>query len=624
MQKKFSAETGKVLKLMINSLYTNPSIFLRELISNASDACDKVRYKALNDHKLLDEPLQITIRIDKEQNSLIIEDNGIGMDQKDLDENLGTIASSGTQRFLEALEEKEKNASQLIGQFGVGFYSAFMVTNKIFVYSTKLGTSKTYLWESEGLDNYTISKSNESLPRGTRVCLKMKSGTDEYLDKHKIKHIVSTYSDHIDFPIYLIDEDEKSEHLNSGQAIWTRQPSQVKKEEHKEFYRYLTHMPDEPWMVLHNKIEGKVSYTSLLYIPTNKPHDLFNPERQTRVRLYVKRIFIADDDLALIPRNLRFLRGIIDSEDLPLNISRETLQKNTKVEQIRKSLVKKVYLALKKKVEKEPAEYEKFWHNFGEVLKEGLCEPVPEEGELLTEICRFFTSKSEDKLVGLDEYIANMQEGQNIIYYLTGENLETMRNHPQLEGFKKRNIEVVLLKDPVDDFWLTAKQNYKNKPLEYIASANINFDEEDEKSKKKEDKEKKFEETQEEIDALKDYIKSILGGLIKEVQVSTKLAKSPSCLSISEGGMNLRMEKMLIEQRQLQKRFPKILEINLEHPILRFLISYVSKKDEKNTEKAEKFVKVIFAEASIMSGEHLENPHIISSILDDLAIQNIS
>jgi len=585
MKRKFDAEVGKVLQLMIHSVYENHSIFLRELISNASDACEKLRYEAMTHHDLLGDTLEITVKIHKEDNMLTIEDNGIGMSEDELINNLGTIASSGTQKFLETLSStqtsKQQGASQsgaetsskFIGQFGVGFYSVFMVAAQVKVYSTKLHSDQTYIWQSDGSGEYEVFPHSLTLKRGTVVELTLKPTEIEYLDKHTIKHIIKTYSDHIAFPIHLIDEEGKIEQINTGQALWRKKPSEITEEEYSDCYHYLAKTPDTPFMTIHTHIEGTVSYTSLLFVPTVKPYDLFHPDRKTRVKLYIKRVFIADDNVSLIPKYLRFLRGVIDSDDLPLNISRESLQHNSNAHKISQSIVKKVLSSLKKKAEEEKEEYLKFWNIFGEVLKEGLCKIALPEKESLLEICRFYSTKSDDDLISLQEYIDRMAEGQNEIYYLTGEKLESLRINPQLEGFKERGIEVLLLKDTVDDFWVNAINQYKNKELQLITRENLNLESVTKENGETNDAN---QEVQKEDEEVLTYIKSQLGSRVSKVVASVKLVSSPACLSIPDGAMNIKMEKMLMEQKQLSRRSSKILEINTKHPIISRLKSLLS------------------------------------------------
>ncbi|EER22424.1 molecular chaperone HtpG, partial [Rickettsia endosymbiont of Ixodes scapularis] len=422
-KKKFDAEVGKILNLMIHSLYSNKEIFMRELISNASDACDKLRYLSQSNSALVagDSNFKITVKVDKGNGQIIIRDNGIGMNKEDLIENLGTIARSGTANFLKSLSGDSKKDNMLIGQFGVGFYSSFMVADKVTVTSRKAGEDKVHVWESDGLGEYIVLDSDKEFTRGTEIVLHIKKEEDTFLDHFRLKHIVKSYSDHIAIPIYFFDEAGNNEiQLNSASALWTRPKSEITEEQYKEFYKSLSYAVDDPWITMHNKNEGAIEFTNLLFIPSSKTFDLFHPDRKRRVKLYIKRVFISDENIDLIPSYLRFLRGVVDSEDLPLNISRESLQHNSVLEKIKNAITKKVLGELRKKKEESPEEYNKFWANFGGALKEGLCEATTDHEKLL-EVC-IFRSALHNKMISLDEYIANFKEGQNTIYYLSGDN----------------------------------------------------------------------------------------------------------------------------------------------------------------------------------------------------------
>ncbi len=597
----FNAAVGRVLQLMIHSIYTNKEIFLRELISNASDACDKLRYIAIENPDLLGaDELQIQVKVDREK--IIVTDNGIGMNEEELVENLGTIANSGTKKFFEEIGDKKELDVSLIGQFGVGFYSGFIVADKIKVYSTKAGSDKTFVWASGGYDGFEVSEHNEKLPRGTKIELYIKSSEVEFLEKFRLQHIIRTYSDHLTFPVDLIDRDGKSEIINRGTALWLRPKSEVSEKEYKEFYKYVANAPDEPALVLHNKLEGNISYSSLLFIPGHKPYDLFHPDRKTRVKLYIKRVFITEDSAMLIPSYLRFIRGVVDSDDLPLNISREVLQSNSLVHKIRGSIVKRVLLELKKTAEKEPNDFIKFWNNFGEVMKEGLCEHGLGEKEELLEVCRFYTTKSDDDMISIDQYIDNMIDGQEEIFFITGENLETLRKSPQLEGFIKRDIEVLLLKDPVDDFWVHVINTYKNKRLKSVNRMDIDLDQ----VKNLNSEENHDEQPEISYEQLIEYVKSVLDKRVKDVRISSKLIDSPACLVLPEGAMNVRMERLLIEQKQLNRRTTKILEINPKHKIVQTIADAI--KSCTTGDRTADLVEIIFYEACLTEGEIIENP----------------
>ncbi len=611
--KKFDAEVGKVLQLMIHSLYTNKDIFLRELISNASDACDKLRYQSIEKPEISSSDLKIEVLINKDGGTVTVRDNGIGMSKQDLIDNLGTIASSGTQKFINQISENPKADVSLIGQFGVGFYSAFMVGDNITVITTKAGTDDTYQWQSNGQGEYSIAKADEKHPAGTSIIIKLKDSEVEYLEKYRLRHIISTYSDHISFPIELTDENGKTEKVNTASALWTRPKSEITDEQYNEFYHHVAHQPDTPWLRIHNKVEGTLEFTNLLYIPSTKPFDLFHPDRKSRVKLYVKRVFITDEGVKLIPTHMRFLRGVVDSEDLPLNISRETLQHNAVIDKIRKAVVKKVLSELKAKAKDDEKSYNQFWQNFGEVMKEGLCEGAMEDKEQLLEVCRFNSTKA-DSMTSLDDYISRMLDTQEQIYYITGDNLDALKKHPQLEGFAKRGIEVLLLADHVDDFWVHVINQYKNKELISINSASIDLD----TIKKVDREEKEVKENK----SVTEYIQKVLGEQVKEVRVSTKLVDSPSCIAIPQGAMSIRMEKYLIDQKQLKVASAKILEINMGHPIVQKIAADVEKNNTSSD--TEDLVYIIYDQACVLEGENLKDPQGFMKRLNKIISQSIA
>ncbi len=592
----FNADVAKVLRLMIHSIYQHKDIFLRELISNASDACDRLRYLALTRPELTEEGSDYAIRvlIDKKAGTLTIADNGIGMPRAEMIKNLGTIAGSGTQQFLEKLTGDGKKDMQLIGQFGIGFYAAFMVADKVTVLSRAAGKKTVQVWESCGDGTFTVAEAEEERGRGTSVILHLKKEEKEYLDPWRTRHIVETYSNHIAFPILLADENGKEERINSGTAIWLRPKSEVTDEEYKAFYRDMAHLGvDEPWLTLHSKLEGTLEYSYLLYVPGRPPFDLFHPDRKRSVKLYVQRVFIADEGVDIIPPYLRFLRGVIDSADLPLNISRETLQHNLVVQKIRRSVTKKVLGEMAEKAEKDPESYVTFWKHFGPVLKEGLCdgkEPIDE----IMKACRF-TSLLKEKLISMKECVESMKEEQGAIYYLTADSLETAKANPQLEGFRARGWDVLLLTDSVDDFWVTVQHEYQGKELKSVTRAEIESEEEKARGEEKKNDKK--------IEALVAYIKSTLGEAVREVRATAKLTDSPVCLAVPVGGMDMRMERFLVENKQLLQRSAKILEINPKHSIIKKLAEDFSKEgDSLHIADA---VHLLFAQASIIEGENI-------------------
>ena len=620
---EFGVETKKMLKLMIHSLYTNKDIVVRELISNSSDACDKLRYLSNTDQNVLNEGETLKIRIDIDENAktLSIIDNGIGMSREELITQLGTIAKSGTENFMKELEDKKgssNDAMQLIGQFGVGFYSAFMIANKVQVISQKVGSNEANIWESEGDGEFTVKKYDGEFNRGTIVKLFLKDDETDFVDKFHIKNIVKAYSDHITFPIELKLGTEY-ETVNSGVALWTKPKNEIKPEEYQSFFKHLTFMPGKPFMILHNKVEGAVTFTNLLFIPEKKGFDLYSPDRITRVKLYVKKVFITEENVDLLPKYLRFVYGIVDSEDLPLNINRESLQYNSMISKINKALTKKIISELAKKDENEPEEYLKFWNEFGQVLKEGLCESNVNADELLN-ICKFYTSKSPNVPISLNTYIDRMKEGQKDIYYITGDSVNNLDNSPQVEGFKDKDIEVVYLTDNVDSFWTTATTNYKEKRFKSISKANVDLDNLNPKEKQEEseekfddDKEKQAEEeklkniTEEQNKDVLDFFKKVLEkNNIKDVKVSKKLTTSPVCLVADEKSMDIKLERFLIEQKQLIARLPKILEINVNHPIILKIKENLNNKEKE--EELNDVVKNLYDEACILEGEIIDNP----------------
>jgi molecular chaperone HtpG len=600
----FSAEISKILQLMIHSLYTNRDIFLRELISNASDACDKLRYEGITNPELIkgNSSFNILIIVNKDKKTVTVTDNGIGMSREDLITHLGTIAKSGTQEFLSKLTGDGKKDMPLIGQFGVGFYSSFMVADKVTVVSTKAGSDESWQWESEGSGDFTIAPAEKS-PRGTSITLHMKDDQDEYLDTFKLRHIITTYSDHISFPISISDGTGEPQAVNTASALWMRPKNEISPEQYKEFYHHVAHAPDEPWLTLHYKAEGKIEYTGMLFIPSVKPFDLFHPDRKRRVKLYVRRVFITEENVDLVPQYMRFLRGVIDSEDLPLNISRETLQRNPQLTKIKESVVKRTLTELKKKGEADEESYKTFWNNFGAVLKEGLCEAASPREPLL-EVCRFYSTAGEDT-TSLDAYISRMKEGQQNIFYLTGDRVESLRSSPQLEGFAQKGIEVLLLADHVDDFWTNVVYEYKGKQLKSVTRADIDLNaiageqKAEEKSESKTEKEPQVEE-------LCQRIKSILGNHIKDVRATNKLTNSAVCLAVEEGAMDFRLERFLVEQKQLNAASAKILEINPNHAIIRSLNSKLT--DPSAAQSIEDVAWLLFDQARIVEGEDIADP----------------
>lgn len=609
-KRTFQAEVSKLLKIVANSLYSEREVFLRELISNASDACDKLRYLALTNPDLTkgDGEFKIKIAADKEARTLTLSDNGIGMNAEELNDNLGTIARSGTEAFVSNLSGDEKKDASLIGQFGVGFYSAFMIADKVEVLTRRAGEEKAHLWVSDGLGEYTISDA-EKANRGTIITMHLKDDALEFLEEQRLQHIVKRYSDHIPVPILFISgEEEKA--LNEASALWTRSKSEVTEEQYKEFYHHAAHAFDDPWATMHWKAEGVIEYSSLLYVPTQRPFDLFHPERKNRVKLYVKRVFITDDCEGLVPEYLRFLRGVIDCEDLPLNVSRELLQRNPVLQKISSAVTKRVLSELSKKAEKEPEEYAKFWDAFGPVMKEGLYADGTEHRETLLSLVRFKTTES-DKLVSLKDYAERMKEGQEAIYYIIGESPEALLNSPHLEGFKAKGVEVLLLTDPIDDFWIQAMfDGYEGKPFKSITRGAADLDavkggdEDKEEDAKKDDEAKK--DGSADLAPLIASLKLALGDTVKDVRESRRLTDSPVCLIADEGDMDINLERLLRQHKQLEQATPRVLEINAKHAVIKTLAKRV--KAGKTGQELEDAAYLLLDQARIMEGEAVPDP----------------
>ncbi len=597
----FQAEVAKLLDIVVHSLYSNKEIFLRELISNASDACDKLRYQALTDASLLQGEGEFKIRLvtDKEKRTLSIIDNGIGMSRAELVENLGTIAKSGTAAFIDSVKKDAKGDVSQIGQFGVGFYSAFMVADQVEVVTKKAGEEHGWIWRSDGKGEFTIAEAPDA-KRGAEIRLHLRDGEDEFLDPYRLRNIVKTYSDHIALPVTL-EEDGKEETINSASALWTRSKSEITPEQYQEFYHHVAHAFDEPWATLHYKAEGAIEYTSLLFIPKSKPFDLFNPERKQHVKLYVNRVFITDDAAELLPPYMRFLRGVVDSHDLPLNVSREMLQHNPILAKIRSGLVKKVLAEIKRKSEAEDGDFATFWESFGAVLKEGLYEDFERRTDIL-DLCRFRTTTGGDELVSLATYLGRMKEGQDAVYYITGDNLDRLKQSPQLEGFAAKGIEVLLLTDPIDEFWPTAIGTYQDKKLRSVAqgAADLSAVKSDEKA----EDDKKPAADAAGLDALIAAAKLALGEAVKDVRGSDRLTESPVCLVADEGDMGIHLERLLRQHQQGQGEAPRILELNPRHALIRSL----AEKAKADGAALSDQVWLLFDQARIMEGETPSDP----------------
>ncbi len=598
----FQAEVSKLLDIVAHSLYSHKEIFLRELISNASDACDKLRYQALTQPDLgPDEAgFKVEISVDEKKKTISVADNGIGMNHADLVETLGTIAKSGTQAFVEHLGKDGSKDVDQIGQFGVGFYSSFMVASKVEVTTRKAGEDAAWLWSSDGKGSFTIDEATRD-SQGATVTLYLEKDAKEYLEKLRISTIVKQYSDHIGIPIVLkaAKDDETDETLNTASALWTRPAKEITAEQYKEFYHHVGHTFDDPWLTLHNRIEGALSYTSLLFVPSSKPFDLFDPERKQHVKLYVNRVFITDDCEGLVPPYLRFLSGIVDSEDLNLNISREMLQKDPKLKKLGAALAKKVLAELKKKADKKADEYATFWDNFGGVLKEGLYEDYDNRDKLLG-LVRFKHTGGDD-LIGLETYVEAMKESQEAIYYITGSDAELLRTSPQIEGFKSKGIDVLLMTDSVDEFWVPSVSQYKDKPFKSATAASTDLSAIKDAENAEEDK--KDEAPAADMDTLVAALKAKLGDAVSDVRTSARLTDSAVCLVAAEGGMDMHLERLLQQHQKLDRLSPRVLEINPKHALIKKLAGLAG--DDAALEDT---AFLLLGQARIVEGEPVSDP----------------
>ncbi len=603
----FQTEVQQLLHLMIHSLYSHKEIFLRELISNASDACDKLRFLALTDDSLMenDAELGVDIDFDKRAKTITVRDNGIGMSRDEVIENIGTIARSGTQQFVEALSGDQAQDSNLIGQFGVGFYSVFMVAEKVTLTTRKAGTDKSEgtRWESDGGGDYTLDNM-EIEPRGTEIIIKLRDSEKEFLDGFRLRSIVGKYSDHISLPIRMreMDGDKPKkegewETVNKGSALWARPKKQITEEEYQTFYTTLSYDPEPPLATIHNRVEGKLEYISLFYIPSRAPFDLWDRERRHGVKLYVRRVFIMDDAEHLMPAYLRYVRGIVDSADLPLNVSREFLQHNKAIDKIRGASVKKILNELKKLAAKDPEKYLAYWGEFGRVFKEGVVEDQDNKNAISV-LLRFATTKQNDgkQSVSLDDYVNRMPANQKAIYYLTADNYTAAKDSPHLEVFRKHDIEVLLLTDPIDEWVVNHLTEYQEKPLKSVAKGALDLDDVVEgkaSEPKDEEKNKAYEE-------LVGQIKTALMDRVKDVRVSNRLTDSPACLVADEHDIGANLERILKSVGQDAPTFKPILEINPDHPLIMAL--------KPDSDELADWANVLFDQAALSEGAHLAEP----------------
>lgn len=622
----FQTEVKQLLNLMIHSLYSNKEIFLRELISNAADAADKLRFEALSDDALYEDDGELKIRVafDKDARTITITDNGIGMTRQEVIDNIGTIARSGTKAFFGQLTGDQAKDSQLIGQFGVGFYSAFIVADKVTLKTRRAGTTKEHgvMWESAGEGEFNI-ETIEKPTRGTEVTLHLREGEDEFLNGWRLRNVIRKYSDHINLPIIMqkepvpdeegnIDESViEDETVNKATALWTLAKNDITDEQYKEFYKQIAHDFQDPMSWSHNKVEGNTEYTSLLYIPSKAPFDLWDRDRMHGIKLYVKRVFIMEDSEQLMPRYLRFIRGVIDTNDLPLNVSREILQSSKVIDTIRAASVKKILSELNKMANNEPEQYAEFWKEFGQVIKEGPGEDFANK-EALAKLLRFASTESgnADQTVSLQDYVSRMKDKQEKIYYITAESYAAAKNSPHLEVFRKKGIEVLLLTDRVDEWLVNSLTDFDGKHLQSVAKGDLDLGElEDEQEKKAhEEVEKNFED-------LVERVKKTLDEKVKDVRITHRLTDSPACLVADHYDMSGNLERMLKAAGQQVSGSKPILELNPEHPMVAKL------KDEQNDEQFADWTSILFDQALLAEGGQLDDPASFVKKLNAMLLQ---
>jgi molecular chaperone HtpG len=595
----FQAEIKQLLDLMVHSLYSNPDIFLRELISNASDASEKLRFEALGNEELYegDTDLTITVEFSEQQGTVTVRDNGIGMSREEVIANLGSIAKSGTREFFQALTGDRQSDTQLIGQFGVGFYSAFIVADKVTVTTRRAGLAaeEGVRWESDGQGEYSV-QGVQRKKRGTEIVLHVRDEHKDYLNGWKLRQIIHKYSDHITLPIQMPKEGEKEtgyERVNSATALWVRNKKDITEEEYNEFYKHIAHDFEAPLARVHTKTEGKLEYTSLFFLPSRPPFDLWDREaKHGGIKLYVRRVFIMDDAEQLLPRYLRFVRGVVDTADLPLNVSREILQKNKVIDTIRAASVKKI-LGLIEGLSAE--DYEKFWKNFGRAIKEGIVDDF-DNRTTIAELLRYPSTfeDSEEKLTSLADYVSRMQADQEAIYYLTADNFVTARNSPHLEIFRKKGIEVLLLCDPIDEWVTNYLTEFEGKPLKSVAKGALDLG-------KLADKEEDRKETREVKDLL-GRLRKALEGQVTDVRASTRLTSSPACLVADDHGMSANLERILKQVGQKVEGQKPILEINADHALVRRL------GEEQDEQRFGDWAHILFDQALLAEGGKLDDP----------------
>ena len=611
----FQAEVSKLLDLVANSLYSEREIFLRELISNSADACEKLRYESLSKKNILgdDKDLKITVKVSKKKKTIEIQDNGIGMSNEELIDNLGTIARSGTSKFMESMKNKKESDVSAIGQFGVGFYSSYMVSDTVEVTSKSADNQEAHLWKSNGKENYTIDKIDEA-DRGTIITLHIKKDAEEFLDAMRLRSIITKYSNYIPFPIILDDIDnakEKEEKINEGDPLWLKDKKDIKEQDYKQFYNNISFNFDEPLKTVHFNAEGVINYKALLYLPTNQPMDLFNSDKKNKIKLYVQKVFITDECDEIMPNWLRFVPGVVDSQDISLNISREMLQNNPVIEKIKKGITNKILNEMGSIAKKDNVKYLDFWKNFGAVIKEGLYEFNDHHEKILT-LLRFENSEN-NGTVSLDVYVEKMAKDQKEIYYFANTDKDHIKNSPQLEVFLDKKIPVLFMTDAVDEFWLQNIGKYKDFDFKSITKGKVDLSKIGEKTK--DDKKVKDKKINNKINDLVVLLKNELKDTISDVVVSDRLTRSPVLLVAEETGMDINMEKLMKMHNQKTPNSKKILEINSDHPMIIKISENLNKFDHK------KVSHVILDQANILDGNILSNPAAYMESLTDLFIK---
>lgn len=608
---EFRAEVSKLLDIVVNSLYSEKQIFLRELISNASDACDKLKYLMLTNPDIAkgNGAFKIKVIPDAQNATLTISDNGIGMNKEDLINHLGTIAKSGTAEFVRNIKDNG-SGMELIGQFGVGFYAAFMVADKVEIITHKAGEAETWKWVSDGKNGFEIT-SAERAGNGTDIKLFLKADDKNYTDTIYLRQIIRTYSDHIDYPIVLELGEAGEETVNTASALWTRHKSEISDEQYKEFYHHISHNFDDPWMTLHFKAEGNIEYTGLLFIPSEMPYDLFQPDKKNSLKLYVNKVFISDKVEELMPSYLRFVKGVIDSADLSLNISREMLQHSALIEKIKHGTVSRLLKELKKRAQNYD-DYMKFWQNFGIAFKEGIYEDFANREEIAS-LSYFASTHDENKLTTLDEYIARVQGEQKAIYYITGDDVKVLANNPQLEAFKAKGIEVLLLTDPIDEFWPQTLPNYKGFTVKHITQADVDMKIERQEAKADEGSLQKL------VDLMTEMFKTEVG----KVTTTEKLTKSPVSLTVENGQMSIHLERLMrSHQQQTAFASTRILELNPYHPLIIKLADMTV--DEEKRSKVEEVAKILLDQAKIAEGEAINDPSFYGEMVSSYILQGLN